>query len=63
MHSVAIPPALSKPGVSGGTFLQDNRAWNSGSKSAVGFILPISKDDPSHCLREPPKKTLLQKSP
>ena len=52
-----IPPAFSRPGVSGGTFRQDSRAWNfcKASQPHLGiplvgetdaFILPLSKDDP-----------------
>ena len=70
-----FPPAFSRPGVSGRTSRQDNRAWNfcKASQPHLGIPLVPSVKQMlsyfqfprmilSHCRRERPRKTLLQKS-
>ena len=70
-----IPPVFSRPGVSGGTFCQDNRAWNfckasqppwdpTGSKSETDvFRLPLSKDDPQPLSEGASKEDLAAEEP
>ena len=76
MHCVAVSSGVFKtPGVSGRTSRQDNRAWNFCKASQPHLGIPLvpsvkqmlsyfqfPRTILSHCRRERPRKTLLQKS-